>query len=128
MRRIAMFALADDSGGQWQYETSVLRELAVLAPKISCDRVRTRGMRSTSRGELRLPYETLAALPGPVQRVATRLALRGYALVHRCALRLPSARREVLTIHATAWVHDEAAPAPPESSRASVARAHAVIA
>src|SRR4051794_18721538 len=91
MSQVAMFMLAADIGGQAEYQSSLLEAVADLSNAITVTPVRTRSMRSDEAGDLRLPYTKLAALPGPLQRIATGIALRGHDLVHRCDLRLPSA-------------------------------------
>lgn len=128
MSRVALFTFAGDIGGQRQYESALLEALQHVAAPPDVTRVRTRNVRSELPGELRLPSGKLAVLPGPLQRAVTGVVLRKYDLIHRCDLRLPVAPREVITIHDTAWMHDDDAPAPPRASLESVHRARAVIA
>jgi glycosyltransferase involved in cell wall biosynthesis len=76
----------------------------------------------------RVPMK-LASLPSPAAQLAIRAFVPHCRIYHRCDLRLPPMpRREVLTIHDTAWVHFADEGAPPPSAGKTVRRAAAVIA
>lgn len=85
--------------GQQEYEQQLLHHLPAAAPELAVRRVRVRSLRSDLPGEARLPLSAIARAPGPVRLLAARLAYGRTRLVHRCDLRLPPARHEVVTVH-----------------------------
>jgi glycosyltransferase involved in cell wall biosynthesis len=85
--------------GQQEYERQLARHLSLEAPDLSVRAVRVRSLRSSLDGEARLPLRVTSRLPPPAQALVARAAYGRARLVHRADLRLPAARREVVTVH-----------------------------
>jgi glycosyltransferase involved in cell wall biosynthesis len=118
---------ASDPMGQQLYETQLLAHLP--AEGVLVRRCRVRSMRSTLPGEARAPLSALSRAPAVVQRAAARFLYgSGGALVHRCDLRLPAARHEVVTVHDLAPLRFPDEGEIPARAADSLRRARAVIA
>ena len=120
---LATLAVSDPMGQQL-YEAQLLAHLpAAAVPARQC---RVRSMRSSLPGEARAPLHALARAPAGVQHAVARY-LYGAGLVHRCDLRLPAARREVVTVHDLAPLrYPDEGEMPPRAAD-SLRRAGAVI-
>lgn len=113
--------------GQQEYELQLGAHLPAQAPDLRLRVVRVRSLRSAVLGEARLPLAATARAPLAVQRIAARIAYGPADLVHRCDLRLPPARVEVVTVHDLAPLRfDDEGSLPPTAADA-LRRARAVI-
>lgn len=86
--------------GQQRYEIelqSAIRDLHVDRLRFSA--VRVTSMRSGRAADRRVPQRLTERLPTRARRGVAAWAYRGADLVHRMDLRLPPARREVVTVH-----------------------------
>jgi glycosyltransferase involved in cell wall biosynthesis len=111
--------------GQQEYEQQLLAHLPETG--LAVRGVRVRSLRSSLPGEARLPLRALGRAPAAVQRVVARAAYGRASLVHRCDLRLPAARHEVVTVHDLAPLRFADEGEIPPSAAASLRRAAAVI-
>lgn len=126
MTRVVLATLAVATPmGQQEYEQQLAAHLP--AQGIDLRVVQIRSLRSTLSGDMRLPLNVLSRAPLAVQRAAASRAYGPADLVHRADLRLPAARREVVTVHDLAPLRfkDEGSIAP--ASLAALTKARAVI-
>lgn len=126
MPSVTLAALATATHmGQQEYEHQLAQHLPSVAPELSVRSVHIRSLRSSLRGDARLPLSALSAAPRAVQMVAARLAYGRSDLVHRMDLRLPAARNEVVTVHDLAPLRfdDEGELAPSAAKTLRAARA-----
>jgi glycosyltransferase involved in cell wall biosynthesis len=125
MTGVVLAALAAaEPMGQQLYESQLLEHLPAAGVQVRPCRVRS--MRSTLPGEARAPLRALGRAPAAVQHVAARY-LYGSGLVHRCDLRLPAARGEVVTVHDLAPLRFPDEGEIPRAAPDSLRRARAVI-
>ena len=116
---IVMATVASATGmGQQEYEDQLADRLGRLVP--GWRRVRVRSLRSDLPGERRVPLRAVGRLPLRMQQTIARgvyedvRARHASTLVHRCDLRLPAARREVVTVHDLApWRFSDEGEVPP---------------
>jgi glycosyltransferase involved in cell wall biosynthesis len=101
--------------GQELYEAQARAALRDLdAPDLSFDHVVVRSVRSHEAGDLRLPSGLLARAPGAVRLAVTHIAYPPHDLAHRWNVRLPAARRDLVTIHDAAPLrYDDEGEVPP---------------
>jgi glycosyltransferase involved in cell wall biosynthesis len=127
MTDVVLAALAAaDPMGQQLYESQLLAHLPATGLRVRPCRVRS--MRSTLPGDARAPLHAMTRLPAAVQYAAARFLYGPAALVHRCDLRLPAARREVVTVHDLAPLRFPDEGEIPPGAADSLRRARAVIA
>lgn len=101
--------------GQEMYEARARTALLELdAPDLSLRHLVVRSMRSPEPADRRLPASALSRSPRPVRLAVTRLAYPRHDLAHRWNVRLPAARRDVVTFHDAAPVRfDDEGEVPP---------------
>jgi glycosyltransferase involved in cell wall biosynthesis len=101
--------------GQEMYEAqarAALREQD--ASGFSFEDVVVRSVRSHEPGDLRLPSGLLARAPQSLQHAVTHVAYPPHDLAHRWNVRLPAARRDIVTIHDAAPLrYDDEGEVPP---------------
>jgi glycosyltransferase involved in cell wall biosynthesis len=86
--------------GQEMYEAQARAALRDQdASGLTFDHVVVRSVRSHEPGDLRLPSGLLAQAPRSVRLAVTHVAYPPHDLAHRWNVRLPAARRDVVTIH-----------------------------
>jgi glycosyltransferase involved in cell wall biosynthesis len=117
---------ASDQMGQQLYESQLLEYLPATGQRVRACRVRS--MRSTLPADARAPLHALSRAPAAVQHAAARFLYGPAALVHRCDLRLPAARHEVVTVHDLAPLRFPDEGEIPPGAADSLRRARAVIA
>lgn len=110
--------------GQQSYEQHLVDEL--LRQGWPTRSVQVRSLRSRTPGGRRLPLNRLGTAPLAVQSAAARYAY-GPGLVHRADLRLPAARREVVTVHDLAPLHYPEEGTLPPTAGAQLRHAAAVV-
>ncbi|MDT4922224.1 MAG: hypothetical protein QOI15_3126, partial [Pseudonocardiales bacterium] len=120
---LATMAVSDPMGQQL-YETQLLEHLPSAG--VNARACRVRSMRSSLPGEARAPLRALGTAPPSVQHAVARY-LYGAGLVHRCDLRLPAARGEVVTVHDLAPLRFPDEGEIPPRAADSLRRARAVI-
>lgn len=113
--------------GQQEYETQLARHLFSEAPDLSLRQIRVRSLRSDLPGEARLPLSVPPRLPRRAQHLLARAAYGGAGLTHRCDLRLPPARHEVVTVHDLAPLRFDDEGSLPPGAADSLRHAQAVI-
>lgn len=115
--------------GQQRYEVEIQRALRLLAQDSWTFRsLAVTSLRSKLPADRRVPRALAERAPRPVAEAIAAWTYRGVDLVHRFDLRLPPARREVLTVHDVApWRFPDEGEVPTSAVR-SLHAAAAVIA
>ncbi len=118
--------VASDPMGQQLYESQLLAHLPAAGVEVRPCRVRS--LRSGLPGEGRAPLSALTNATPAVQHAAARVLYGPAPLLHRCDLRLPAGRREVVTVHDLAPLRFPDEGTIPGRAADSLRRARAVIA
>jgi glycosyltransferase involved in cell wall biosynthesis len=101
--------------GQEMYEAQARAALLRQeAPDLTFRNLVVRSMRSQDPGDRRLPSATLSRAPRALRLAVTRVSYPRHDLAHRWNVRLPAARRDIVTFHDAAPLrYDDEGEVPP---------------